>query len=200
MAKIALLEKEVTTLGNDAKRENLLWRETKSLLVNKPKFHKLATQLMQEKNRLRERLHAYQKWATFLPKDINHIMPQHRSEMRNKLLTFEYGFDKLIITDVIEISCFSSLMGQSEDLDSLLIDLFGRELTTKTQELSEAFPYFHSYHIVRALVGTALRSWVFESEFETHHFAQTEYLLRLHDALEVICKTIGTLAAPDHHR
>lgn len=191
MARIASLEKEVTTLKTAGRHEDLLHRETRSLLQGTPEFPKVAPKLMREKNRLRDQLHASQKWATLLLKDINETPLRHPSEMIKKLLTIGHEFDKLLITDVIEISCFSSLMGHFEDLDSLLTDLFDRNLTPRPQELSGVFPDLASYHIVQALVGTALRSWVFESEFTIHHFAQTEYLLRLHDALQNICKTIG---------
>ncbi|KAF3031283.1 hypothetical protein E8E12_001545 [Didymella heteroderae] len=107
--------------------------------------------------------------------------------MRKKVLMFQGEFDKLRIMDVIDDPFFSYPKSYSQDLKCLLTDVFGIGSATEPQGMSEVSQDGYSYYLVQALAGAALKSWVFESNFETHHFAQTELHVRFCDNLKLIC-------------
>ena len=189
-AEIRSLKMNNKKLSNDMKCQDRQWRQLKSLYQGEPRFGEVAA-LVRQKNQYQNRLDAYQKdWGTFLPSHMDQIMPKDSSEMRKKVLMFQVQFDKLRIMDVIDDPFFSYPKRYSQDLKCLLTDVFGIGSATEPQGMSEVSQHGYSYHLVQALAGAALKSWVFESNFETHHFAQTELHVRFCDNLKLICKTI----------
>ncbi|KAF3031117.1 hypothetical protein E8E11_003359 [Didymella keratinophila] len=117
---------------------------------------------------------------------MDQITPKDSSEMPKRVFMFQHEFNKLLVTDVIDDPYFHRLKGRSQDLDCLLTDVFGMASATEPEGMSEVFPDNYPYHLVQALVGTALKSWVFQSDFRTHHFAQTEVRMRSHVILGLI--------------
>lgn len=189
-AEIKSLKKEKEKLSNDLKCQNQLWRQVESFYNNEQRFGQVA-ELVRQKNLHQSRLEAYRKhWGDFLPSSMDQIMQEDSSEMRKRMFMFQNDFDKLRIMDVIDDPFFNCPRGCSQDLDCLLTDVFGIGSATEPQEMPEVSPDGYSYHFVQALAGAALKSWVFESNFETHHFAQTELHVRYCDNLKLICKTI----------
>ena len=189
-AEIGSLKEKNEKLRQDIECENRRWRQVESLYKDRPGFEGVA-ELLWEKNWLQRRLNAYQKeWATFLPRNLDQITPKDSSEMPKRVFMFQHEFNKLLVTDVIDDPYFGRLKGRSQDLDCLLTDVFGMGSATEPQGMSEVFPDNYTYHLVQALVGAALKSWVFQSDFRTHHFAQTEVRMRSLDILRLICKTI----------
>lgn len=79
------------------------------------------------------------------------------------------------------------LKGRSHDLDDLLINVFGNDSLCRTQELPEAVTTLTTVELVRSLVGAAMKSWVFESEYQTYTFAPTPLLRGYRNFIATMC-------------
>ncbi|KAI8933219.1 hypothetical protein NX059_009854 [Plenodomus lindquistii] len=78
------------------------------------------------------------------------------------------------------------LIDTSNDLDGLLVSIYGTGILRKSRSLSTATPRPTSFELMQALTGAAICSWVFESEFRPH-VMDTSPLLHEYQSLITTC-------------
>jgi hypothetical protein len=94
----------------------------------------------------------------------------------------------VLVIDGAEQYPIKNLLHKSDDLNDLLIIVFGDDTLCKLEGTPNAFPNSTSHELILALTGASIYSWVFEAEFQTHMMRTTPLLEEYRSLITTLCK------------
>ena len=188
--ELAYYKKRCEEAEERAKSETEQRRQIKNL-GEVPEARKASVcQLIRQINKLQKRLKDRKTLERYLlVGDIQNTVPGSQ-QVLTEFESLKGKLPSLLVVNGAYEPSVGRLKGCSDDLDDLLIDIFGENLLCRPQELPEIFPPLTAFELVQSLVGAALKSWVFEREYQTYTFATTPLIQEYRKLIATTCTYI----------
>jgi hypothetical protein len=163
-------------------------RQIRSLENTPQDVAKTLDQNVQQIYSLKRKLGDRTRFEQYLSlSNVRNVAPDSQCVFTEQFRVLNDLLDQIVILNGTEKPPIGDLKGRSADLDSLLTNVFGKDILSTPEAMPIAFPALNSYNLVRTLTGAAIHSWILGSEYSTNMIGATPLLQEYRSLLDTLC-------------